>query len=112
MSLVTRCPACNTLFKVVADQLRISDGWVRCGRCEEVFDASLYLQPPPVIPQATPSEAGQDAPVVKRAVDEERTGARVTVCAECVPAESVRADAAVFAWVNGWACCMFLPCAL
>lgn len=47
MSLITRCPACNTLFKVVADQLRISDGWVRCGRCEEVFDASLYLQPAP-----------------------------------------------------------------
>ena len=39
MSLVTRCPACGTAFKVVRDQLRISDGWVRCGRCSEVFDA-------------------------------------------------------------------------
>jgi predicted Zn finger-like uncharacterized protein len=43
MSLVTRCPACGTTFKVVRDQLRISDGWVRCGRCSEVFDATISL---------------------------------------------------------------------
>ncbi|MBS0453683.1 MAG: DUF3426 domain-containing protein [Proteobacteria bacterium] len=44
MRLVTRCPTCATTFKVVRDQLRISDGWVRCGRCSEVFDATLDLQ--------------------------------------------------------------------
>ncbi len=38
MSQITRCPACSTQFKVVADQLRISDGWVRCGHCAEVFE--------------------------------------------------------------------------
>lgn len=43
MSLITRCPACETLFKVVPDQLRISEGWVRCGQCDEVFDASVHL---------------------------------------------------------------------
>ena len=43
MSLVTRCPACETLFKVVPDQLRVSGGWVRCGQCDTVFDASLHL---------------------------------------------------------------------
>lgn len=43
MSLITRCPACETLFKVVPDQLRISEGWVRCGHCDEVFDASAHL---------------------------------------------------------------------
>lgn len=43
MSLITRCPACETLFKVVPDQLRISGGWVRCGQCDEIFDASLHL---------------------------------------------------------------------
>lgn len=43
MSLITRCPACETLFKVVPDQLRISEGWVRCGQCDEIFDASLHL---------------------------------------------------------------------
>ena len=43
MSQITRCPFCATTFKVVADQLRISDGWVRCGQCREVFDASEHL---------------------------------------------------------------------
>ncbi len=33
------------MFKVVADQLKISQGWVRCGQCSEVFDAAAYLQP-------------------------------------------------------------------
>lgn len=43
MSLITRCPACGTMFKVVPDQLRISEGWVRCGHCSEVFDAAAHL---------------------------------------------------------------------
>ncbi|HSQ71811.1 MAG TPA: DUF3426 domain-containing protein [Rubrivivax sp.] len=42
-SLATRCPACSTVFRVVPDQLRVSGGWVRCGRCTEVFDASESL---------------------------------------------------------------------
>jgi len=42
-SLATRCPACSTVFRVVPDQLRVSGGWVRCGRCSEVFDATLSL---------------------------------------------------------------------
>ena len=38
-SLATRCSACGTVFRVVADQLRVSEGWVRCGRCSQVFNA-------------------------------------------------------------------------
>lgn len=55
MSLVTRCPACATTFKVVRDQLRISDGWVRCGRCSEVFDATLDLHEAPDSHAAPPT---------------------------------------------------------
>lgn len=39
MSLATRCTACGTVFRVVQDQLKVSEGWVRCGRCKEVFNA-------------------------------------------------------------------------
>ncbi len=39
MSLAARCPSCDTVFRVVQDQLRVSEGWVRCGRCAEVFNA-------------------------------------------------------------------------
>lgn len=56
MSLITRCPACETLFKVVPDQLRISEGWVRCGQCDEIFDASYHLLPDPL------AEVHADAP--------------------------------------------------
>jgi predicted Zn finger-like uncharacterized protein len=42
MSLKTRCPACDTVFKIVPDQLKVSSGWVRCGRCAEVFDAASH----------------------------------------------------------------------
>jgi len=43
VSLATRCPACGTVFRVVRDQLKVSDGWVRCGRCSEVFNAAQRL---------------------------------------------------------------------
>lgn len=39
MTLATRCPGCGTSFRVVQDQLKVSEGWVRCGRCNEVFNA-------------------------------------------------------------------------
>ena len=61
MSLITRCPACETLFKVVPDQLRISQGWVRCGQCSEVFDASLHMLPvtAQVVDAAEPVQASE-----------------------------------------------------
>jgi predicted Zn finger-like uncharacterized protein len=65
MSLVTRCTSCGTLFKVVADQLKISEGWVRCGQCATVFDAQANLvevpvQTVPPMPAQTPAQV--DAP--------------------------------------------------
>ena len=39
MSLATRCVSCGTVFRVVQDQLKVSEGWVRCGRCGDVFNA-------------------------------------------------------------------------
>ncbi|HEX2012729.1 MAG TPA: zinc-ribbon domain-containing protein, partial [Roseateles sp.] len=71
MSLATRCTACGTIFRVVQDQLRVSEGWVRCGRCAEVFDAREQLfdmdreAPPPwPAPQAAEPEplAAEAAP--------------------------------------------------
>ncbi|VVD73561.1 hypothetical protein PEP31012_00740 [Pandoraea eparura] len=45
--LATRCPHCHTVFRVVADQLKLRDGLVRCGTCREVFDGQAYLCEPP-----------------------------------------------------------------
>jgi predicted Zn finger-like uncharacterized protein len=57
MSLITRCPACTTIFKVVPDQLRVSEGWVRCGQCDEVFDANAHLQ------TVLPTEVAEQVPI-------------------------------------------------
>lgn len=63
MSLATRCAACGTAFRVVQDQLKVSEGWVRCGRCDAVFNAleglfdleraELNEQPPAPEPHAS-----------------------------------------------------------
>jgi predicted Zn finger-like uncharacterized protein len=64
MSMITGCPACGTMFKVVADQLKISDGWVRCGHCAEIFDAATHMQPAtPATPVET-AAALSDEPVI------------------------------------------------
>lgn len=41
--LAARCPNCQTAFRVVADQLRLRGGLVRCGRCNHVFDGRDHL---------------------------------------------------------------------
>lgn len=43
MNMATRCASCGTVFRVVPDQLRVSEGWVRCGRCSEVFNAAEHM---------------------------------------------------------------------
>ncbi|MDY0743262.1 zinc-ribbon and DUF3426 domain-containing protein [Paucibacter sp. R3-3] len=67
MSLATRCTACGTIFRVVQDQLRVSEGWVRCGRCAEVFDAREQLfdidrEAPPPWPAAAPGAVAVQVP--------------------------------------------------
>jgi predicted Zn finger-like uncharacterized protein len=64
MSLITRCPACGTMFKVVPDQLRISEGWVRCGHCSEIFDAAANLNAGPQITAPIPL-SDQPRPLVR-----------------------------------------------
>ncbi len=64
MSLATRCTSCGTVFRVVQDQLRVSEGWVRCGRCDAVFNAAEGLFD--VDREAAPSWSPTQLPVVAR----------------------------------------------
>lgn len=41
---VTRCPHCQTSFRVREEQLGTARGMVRCGSCLQVFRAADYLQ--------------------------------------------------------------------
>ena len=73
MSLAARCPTCRTAFRVVPDQLRISGGWVRCGRCGDVFDANESLfelrspaaAPPPPHTETVPASQPASRPAAE-----------------------------------------------
>ena len=43
MNLVTRCPKCATVFRVLPAQLGARNGQVRCGKCSTVFDGIAAL---------------------------------------------------------------------
>lgn len=67
MSMVTRCPACGTGFRVSAGQLKAQRGVVRCGRCAAVFNAfdtlaTLEDAPAPSARLPEPAETGAAAP--------------------------------------------------
>jgi len=59
MSLLTRCPACSTVYRVVPDQLRFSQGWVKCGQCGDIFDATQHLIQTATVPEEAPASPPQ-----------------------------------------------------
>ncbi|MDQ2733427.1 MAG: zinc-ribbon domain-containing protein [Pseudomonadota bacterium] len=86
MSLATRCSSCGTVFRVVQDQLKVSEGWVRCGRCNAVFnaleglfdlgrdmptewDASTAVPTSAAIPAAEPMRTAGPVEVAPKAAD-------------------------------------------
>ncbi len=42
--MLTRCPACDTAFRVTPEQLKARAGKVRCGHCSAVFNALETLE--------------------------------------------------------------------
>ncbi len=65
MNLYTRCPSCQTVFRVTTRELQASNGRVRCGQCQEVFDAfaSLTAQEPESESPPPPARSVEARPV-------------------------------------------------
>ncbi len=61
MSLITRCPKCQSDFMVSLEQLRVHDGLVRCGNCTHIFDGHATLKSQ--LPTLTQRAATQPAAV-------------------------------------------------
>jgi len=56
MSLLTRCPSCDTTFRVHAPQLSARGGRVRCGKCSLIFDAlTQVVEEDSATPEVGPS---------------------------------------------------------
>lgn len=54
--LLTQCPACDTTFRVTAEQIKAKSGRVRCGQCQHAFnalDTLLDALPDNIPPPAT-----------------------------------------------------------
>lgn len=115
MSLATRCSQCGTVFRVVQDQLKVSEGWVRCGRCNEVFNAlqglfDLERDTPPdwspsgfgnssTPPDDGPIEPASEALASADAPDEPSMPPAASETApEAVPAAPVGSGPAADAW--------------
>jgi predicted Zn finger-like uncharacterized protein len=79
--MYTRCPHCQTTFRLTAAQLKARDGRVRCGRCQQVFQADRHLVERPARSGAKPGSASR-----------KRTGRRTakpqTPAAAAAPAET------------------------
>jgi len=56
----TRCPQCQTVFRLTSAQLKVRGGQVRCGRCQHVFRADQHI-----VESQVPAQAA--APARKRA---------------------------------------------
>lgn len=67
MSILTRCPHCQTRFRVTDEQLKMASGKVRCGHCMGVFNAvehQIDEAPAPKAPESqetAPRKAAQPA---------------------------------------------------
>ncbi|MBK7765412.1 MAG: zinc-ribbon domain-containing protein [Sulfuritalea sp.] len=58
--MLTRCPACATHFRVTAEQLKVRSGRVRCGACQQVFNAlDVLIEEPMAVLAPRAAKSGQ-----------------------------------------------------
>jgi predicted Zn finger-like uncharacterized protein len=73
--MFTVCPKCALTLTVTAADLRIAQGFVRCGQCTNVFNALLALsdeRQPAASPQESPAhEYPSDAPAAQESVTQD-----------------------------------------
>ncbi len=61
--MLTRCPSCATHFRVTPEQLKARTGRVRCGECQNVFNAlDSLIEEPVVVAAPIPAVAVPPAP--------------------------------------------------
>ena len=98
MDLFTRCPQCDTAFRVTTQQLQASGGQVRCGHCEAVFDAfaTLTAQEPQRAPPGLAAAGAQPTPQDQSMVE---SGAQSRPAMAPIPqkgqSQSIRPDPAL-----------------
>lgn len=60
--LFTRCPHCNTTFRITPEALNKAHGQVRCGRCVNIFNAHTALREAAEAPESAEESIAPHAP--------------------------------------------------
>ena len=83
------------MFKFVPDQLKVARGWVRCGQCGEVFEASLHLVPESIAGRGVPTPGhGAESELDRAVATQAQAQAQATPQALSCPASSGADDLA------------------
>ncbi|WP_080428294.1 DUF3426 domain-containing protein [Burkholderia ubonensis] len=92
MLLATRCPHCETVFRLQQEQLVLHGGLVRCGHCRQIFDAAESL----VHEHAPQPEAALAGDADHERVAEKAPGADHAAAVEAARVEAPSTKAAAF----------------
>jgi predicted Zn finger-like uncharacterized protein len=98
--MFTTCPECGTVFRVTTAQLRMAEGFVRCGHCAAEFNALATLSDELPTPAAPPPAASGWTGRYPAA-----TGTFAAPAAASPPPASMApapVEADVTAWRDGW----------
>ncbi|WP_080432220.1 zinc-ribbon and DUF3426 domain-containing protein [Burkholderia ubonensis] len=84
MLLATRCPHCETVFRLQQEQLVLHGGLVRCGHCRQIFDAAESL---------VHEHAPQPEAALARDADHERAAEEAPGADHAAAVEAARVEA-------------------
>ncbi len=87
--LFTRCPECDTTFRVTDETLKKASGQVRCGRCASVFNAYAELHDPSAKsfePEPPPRGAVESPPPAASVAERNASGPPVDATSVATPA--------------------------
>lgn len=70
MSWFTRCPACGVTYRVLPDQLKVAQGWLRCGQCQQSFDSTGLVVDWPLESHKTEPIAEPEVPADRLDIDD------------------------------------------
>ncbi len=97
--LFTRCPDCDTTFRVTDDALQKANGQVRCGRCASVFNAYAERRDGPG--EAAPADEPASAPPARAVPATDRPVAASAAPSAAAPAVTTPPAAAPPAGAKG-----------
>ena len=101
--MLARCPKCQSIFRVTADQLAARGGMVRCGKCHNPFRADLNQLAEPTTDAVEPRTSAKRAPRKKKrrpvSLNDELSAAQSLYLSQIIDAARPRLPAGV--WIAG-----------